>query len=381
MTLEPNIEAGLKIISDFIAQEAQKALDERERAIITGCLQGLTYEQIQQKTAILRGLSVEYISRYLAHRLWKKINKVIEKTVIADQKIKVSKNKLWYFIEKIDELQNTNNQQDIYSFPPQVLEGQLLKNRYEIAEYLFDRDLTERHFLAIDRDLGNKACLVVQLKSGSLSVQNRFQREAKILDQLGKNQQIPQLLAYFPEERYYYLIYEYVEGTPLTNLFLEGQLWQETQVISFFQDILQVLEIIHQHNLVHRNLNPDNLILQPDGQIILIDFATVKPIDDSKVSSSFARGMKGYIPAEQLMGITTPASDVYAIGKIAIHALTGIHPWKLKIDRNTGNAIWRNQAQVNSSLADLIDAMVDFHFAQRYQTATEVLTALSNVDI
>jgi eukaryotic-like serine/threonine-protein kinase len=227
--------------------------------------------------------------------------------------------------------------------------------------------------------LGNQPCWVVQLVSGSPSIQNRFAREASILSKLGNHQQIPQLLAYFTEERYYYLIYEYIEGEPLTNRFMEDQPWQETEVVLFLQDILSVLEFIHQHGLVHRNLNPDNLIQQPDGKVVPIDFATVKQIDDSNSSNSFARGMKGYLPAEQLRGITISANDIYAIGNIAIHALTGVHPCQLKVDRSTGNTLWRDLVEVNSKLADLIDGMVCYYFPQRYQTATEVLTILKDL--
>jgi eukaryotic-like serine/threonine-protein kinase len=378
MTLESNSKAGLKMIVDFIDREVKETLDEREQAIIIGCLDGLTYQEIKQRSAILRGVTVEFISRFLAWRLWKKLNDILDRSAIASKQIKVSKNRLWYLVEEIANLEIISNELEINSFPGILLEGKILRERYEITEYLYDRNLTERHFLAVDRDLGNKTCLAVQLVSGDRSVQNRFNREAAILASLSKHQQIPELLAYFEEDRYFYLVYEYIEGEPLTNKVITGTPWQENQIKFFLQDILPVLHFIHQHGVIHRNINPDSLIQRSDNKISLIDFATVKKIDNnSSISANtFSEGVRGYVSSEQLMGIPTLTSDIYAVGKIAIHAATGIHPCQLKINRNTGNTIWRNYSQVRDRLADIIDKMAYNYFPQRYQSATEVLKDL-----
>lgn len=379
MIREANIEAGLKIIINFVAHESERILDDQEIAIVSGCLAGLTYKEIKQEFAIFATLSVDYISRYLAYELWKKLNEILSSSTIASKNIRVNKNKLWYAIEEISNSKIINNYLEIDLLPSKFFEDKLLRDRYKITEHLLDRDLTERHFQGIDSDLGNRACSVVQLVPGSPSILNRFEREAGILSKLGNHRQIPQLLAYFTEERYYYLIYEYIEGEPLTNRFTEDKPWSEAEVIFFLQDILSVLQFIHQFGLVHRNLNPDNLIQQPDGKVVPVDFATVKHIDDGNISNSFARGMKGYLAAEQLRGIITPATDIYAIGSIAIHALTGVHPSKLKVDRLTGNLVWRDRIEVNSALANLIDGMVCYYFPHRYQTTNEILTILKDL--
>jgi eukaryotic-like serine/threonine-protein kinase len=145
-------------------------------------------------------------------------------------------------------------------------------------------------------------------------------------------------------------------------------------------NLLTALEFIQQKNVIHRNLNPDNII-RSGNQLVLIDFATVKEINqgcNSISQSTFAQGMAGYIPPEQHMGITTFASDIYAVGKIAVHALTGIHPRQLKINPQTANTVWRNQAQVSDRFADIIDRAISHHFPQRYQSATEMLESLND---
>lgn len=385
MTRKANIdiEAALQLLIDFVSQESQETLNEQEQAIIVGCLEELTYKEIKEQSAILRGLTVEFIARCLAYKLWKKLNQVVNQSTKINKKIKVRKNQIWYVVEEIANLQITNQQLEIESLPANLLENKLLKGRYEITEYLFDRNAIERHYLAIDRDLGDRPCLVVQLLPESSIILKRFEREAVILSQIGNHPQIPQLLAYFTEERYYYLIYEYIEGEPLTNLFLENTPWQEREVQSLLLSLLPVLEFIQQRNVIHRNLNPDNIICSGD-KLVLIDFANIKAINNPSNSISqntFAQGMIGYMPAEQHMGITTFSSDIYAVGKILIHALTGIHPLKLKINPQTANVVWRHHAQVSDRFAEIIDRAVCHNFPNRYQSAAEMLQSLNELAI
>jgi serine/threonine-protein kinase len=82
------------------------------------------------------------------------------------------------------------------------------------------------------------------------------------------------------------------------------------------------------------------------------------------------------MPAEQVRGLPRPNSDIYALGIIAIQALTGLHPKQLLEDLDTGEIIWQHQADVSTELACILNKMVGYHFKQRYQSAAEVLEAL-----
>jgi serine/threonine-protein kinase len=378
---ERDITTGINIIDAFVKEHTGDNLTSLELAIITGCLNGFTYQQIEQTQPALRSYSVDYISRNLAYDLWKKLTAIVAQAPEIEKTFKVNKNQLWYLVEQINQAQNIENIEPIIP-PHQTMEGRILRGRYEIEEHLFDRDSGERHFRASDRDFGGKSCLVIQRCHQTIKVKQQFEREANILSQLGGHPQIPQLLAYFAEEQYLYLIYEEITGEPLTTKLLTGEPWQEREVKFFLRNILTVLELMQNNNIIHRNLNPDNIIIT-EHNLVLIDFATVKEtkLNSNSISqNTFAQGKIGYMPAEQLMGITSFASDLYAVGKIAIHALTGIHPRKLKIDRQTANPIWRKQAQVNDDFADIIDLAITYHFSQRYQSATQMLESLNNLD-
>ena len=371
-----NFDEGLQIIEDFVARYDDQGLDPREKAIIHGSLRGLTYEVIKESYAILQ-YTVEYISRNLAPDLWNRLTDVVERSSI-EPKFRVMKKNLWYLVEQIIDIGFDSDSMSIVS-PSQPMEGRILLDRYKIEEHLFDRDSGERHFRSSDRCLGNKQCLIIQRCNQTSRIQQQFEREAEILSKLGHHPQIPQLLAYFKEGQNLYLVYEQISGQPLTELLTRP--WIESAVILLLDDLLNVLEFIQQSNVIHRNLNPDNII-KIDDRFTLIDFATVKEIkhpNQTISQSTFAGGMKGYMPPEQLMGFTTLASDIYAIGKIAIHALTGIHPRKLKIDSQTGNLIWQDRIRVSDFLAEVINRATHYHFLERYQSAAEMLKILNDL--
>jgi len=94
------------------------------------------------------------------------------------------------------------------------------------------------------------------------------------------------------------------------------------------------------------------------------------------VCSSDLGTKRDYMAPEQQNGTPLLCSDIYAVGIVAIQALTGLHPARLPVDYNTGNIVWRNNAQVSQTFADILDKMVCFSFPNRYQSAAEALQAL-----
>lgn len=269
--------------------------------------------------------------------------------------------------------------------------GNTLASRYKIVKHLGAGGFGQT-FLAQDTQLpGKPLCVVKQLKPQSndpstLQVARRlFDTEAKILYKLGDYDQIPRLLAHFEENREFYLVQQFIEGKELTQEMTLGQRWSEVQVIALLQDILKTLAFVHQENVIHRDLKPANLIRRRmDGKIVLIDFGAVKEIIPKSTNSAgqsgftVAIGTRGYMPSEQAKGKPKLSSDVYAVGVIAIQALTGLDPGRgqLPEDSKTGEIIWRNYAQVNPKLANVLDKMVRHDFRQRYPSAAEALQAL-----
>ena len=251
-------------------------------------------------------------------------------------------------------------------------------------------------FLATDIHLpGTPLCVVKQLKpkandTSTLEAAKRlFDREAQTLYRLGNHSQIPRLLAHFEQEGEFYLVQEFIEGQPLNQEITTGIQKSEAYVIAFLQEILQVLAFVHRQNVIHRDIKPANLIRRiKDNKIILIDFGAVKEVrsQTSKSHDDYTQtvvvGSPGYMPNEQMAGTPYFSSDVYAVGMIAIRALTGIHPKDIEIDSQTGELSWRRLApDVNPELAEMLDYMVRYDFRDRYPTAVQTLEALQSLPV
>ncbi|MBD2683289.1 MULTISPECIES: serine/threonine-protein kinase [Nostoc] len=272
--------------------------------------------------------------------------------------------------------------------------GKILDGRYEIISKLGEGGFGAT-YLAIDRKLPDKDQCVVKHFSpkatdiNTLSHARRlFETEAKVLNRLGNHDRVPRLLAHFEEDQKFYLVQEFVDGYDLSREINRNKQWSEEKVIALLQDILEPLEFLHQHHVIHRDIKPSNLMRrQEDGKIVLIDFGAVKQISSQgmniqgQMTATVVVGTPGYIPSEQSQGQPRLCSDIYAVGIIAIEALTNLNPMQLPRDHLTGEIIWRDQAKVSSGLAQIIDKMVKYDFRQRYQSATEVLQALQELKI
>ena len=258
--------------------------------------------------------------------------------------------------------------------------GQVLDGRYEITAQLAEGAFGKT-FLAKDtRRPGEPICVVKQLKLAAVTVARRlFKTEAESLEKLGKHDQIPQLLAYFQENREFYLVLEYIAGHPLTDELKPGKPLEEAQVMSILLDLLAVLADVHADNVIHRDIKPDNIIRRDaDKKLVLIDFGAVKKIVSQSINptSTITIGTLGYMPPEQMEGKPQLSSDVYAVGMVAIQALTGIHPTQLLKNSQTKEVIWRDKARVSPELAGVLETMVYYNYQQRYPSAKEALAAI-----
>lgn len=271
-----------------------------------------------------------------------------------------------------------------------MLPGQILRNRYKIIKPLASGSFGIT-YLAEDLDLpDHPLCVVKNLRQSQSQEELQafikyFNKEAKALYRLGREySQIPQLFAHFEEGGEFYIVQEYIDGHDLSLEIFSGNKLSEAKVTQLLKEILEVLTIIHNKNIIHRDIKAQNLMRRnSDGKIVLIDFGTVKEISQLKVNpqeltnSSFIVGTHGYMPIEQLNGYPKLSSDIYAVGMLGLYALTGIRPQELPKDPITFEVIWRNRVSVSPFLANVLDKMVRCNSYERYQTAGEALQALT----
>jgi serine/threonine protein kinase len=271
--------------------------------------------------------------------------------------------------------------------------GQLLDGRYQVLQVLGGGGFGQTYIAQDTHRPGFPKCVVKHLKPVTRSpeflktARRLFTSEAETLEQLGNHDQIPRLLAYFEDNQEFFLVQEFIEGHTLKAELFPNQRLTEDQVIQLLQQVLGILQFIHSHNVIHRDIKPDNIIRrQQDGKLVLIDFGAVKQFQTQLLTvtghtgATIIIGTPGYMSTEQGQGKPRPNSDIYSLGMIGIQSLTGLYPINFEEDPDTGEISWQHQANVSSELASVLSKMVLHHFKQRYQSAAEVLRVLKHFD-
>jgi serine/threonine protein kinase len=271
--------------------------------------------------------------------------------------------------------------------------GRLLDQRYQVVELLAKGGFGHTYIAQDTRRPGNPTCVVKHLKPATNdqnflpTARRLFKREAETLEKLGNHDHIPRLLAYFEENEEFYLVQEFIAGHPLSWEMRPGAKWSEDQVIYLLQEVLSILEFVHNNEVIHRDLKPDNLIRRnSDNKFVLVDFGAVKQVKmyslmtpEQLKNETIPIGTPGYMPSEQAQGRPRPNSDIYALGIIGIQALTGLKPNQLGEDATSGEIIWQHHAQVSDELAAILSKMMRQYYKYRYQSAAEALKALSSI--
>ena len=270
------------------------------------------------------------------------------------------------------------------------MSDELIGGRYRVIDCLRTTGFCETYIAEDTHIPANPPplCVVKKLQPQSTedsflkTARKMFYNEAKILYKLNKHPQIPGLLAHFDERNEeFYLVQEYIEGKDLSESeIVPDNRWSEDRVRQFLIEVLEILDFVHQNNIIHRDIKPSNLIRRAsDGKIFLIDFGAVKEITNMTLTEgqenvlTVAIGTPGYMSSEQKMGSPRFNSDIYALGITAIQALTGIHPDRLPRDRDTMEINWRDCApECSDDLAYVLDKMIRNDFVQRYRNVREV---------
>lgn len=209
--------------------------------------------------------------------------------------------------------------------------GQILSDRYQIKQQLSCSPVRET-WLAVD--LQDSSQVVVKLLTFGAAVGwenlKLFEREASVLKQLD-HPQIPKYRDYFCiDERglWFVLVEDYIPGCSFQELLARGRKFSELEVQDIAKSALQILIYLHEQNpsVLHRDIKPSNLILGEDDSVYLVDFGAVQDRAAVAGATFTVVGTYGYAPMEQFGGRAVPASDLYGLGTMLIHLVTGISP-------------------------------------------------------
>jgi eukaryotic-like serine/threonine-protein kinase len=218
-------------------------------------------------------------------------------------------------------------------------------------------------------------------ESNSVLIRAMFEATGSIAYRVGHHPQIPSIVAKFEEDGHRYLVREYIEGELLSQVLIPGTIWSQTQVFDFLMDLIGVLCFVHSFNYIHQDINPHNIIRRnDDGRFNLIGFSAVKDLGniDLNIPANYPVNCNNssYTPYEQEHNLPQFNSDIYAVGAIAIQALTGKFP--IERDPDSYEFQWQDNLNIDPRLLKIIDRMVRPDYRNRYQSGVEVLADLQS---
>lgn len=198
---------------------------------------------------------------------------------------------------------------------------------YEIVE-LLGRGGTGTVFHARDKFLGIDVALKVVNRDlvEKPGVLESFKDEARITMQLS-HRCILRLYGFHVYNGCYYIVMEQVRGRPLRDIILEGGALSTETACRILQQVGSALGYAHAHNVVHKDVKPENVYLTEAGELKVIDFGSAV-LRDASQEDGYVVGTPEYMPPEQLRGeVVGPPADVYALAIMTYLMLMGCYPF------------------------------------------------------
>lgn len=207
--------------------------------------------------------------------------------------------------------------------------GHLLGGRYKIISVLGEGGMANV-YLAEDIILQRKVAVKVlrlDLQKDPQTIQ-RFQREALSTSELS-HPHIVSILDVGTDGNCHYLVMDYVDGFDLEEYIQHNNPIPLPKVIDIMDQILSAVALAHKHNVIHRDLKPQNILMDKKGNIKIVDFGIAIALNQSTMTqTNTAMGSVHYMSPEQARGsMATKQSDIYSLGIILYKLLTGTVPF------------------------------------------------------
>ncbi|MBK9142152.1 MAG: serine/threonine protein kinase [Candidatus Melainabacteria bacterium] len=190
------------------------------------------------------------------------------------------------------------------------------------AIYLVEAELPDGKRTCVLKEAALPSVCEPEVKEQALE---HFAREARILAELD-HPRIVKIFDYFVEQDRHYLLMDYLEGHNLRTLVLEQGAQSEGRTLKWAKEMAEIVSYLHNRvpPVMHRDLTPDNFIIEKDGSISLIDFGASNTFIGTVTGTMV--GKTAYMPVEQFRGRATLKSDIYALAGTLFFIVTGRDP-------------------------------------------------------
>lgn len=206
--------------------------------------------------------------------------------------------------------------------------GRVFNNRYQLTERIGIGGMAEV-YRAQDRVLGRLVAVKVMLPQYASDPEftQRFRQEAAAAANL-QSPYIVNVYDWGQDEGIHYMVMEYVRGSDLKTAITQRGAINQRKVAEIGAQVCKALSVAHNQDIIHRDIKPQNIMVQPDGNVKVMDFGIARAKNSMKQQTSAVLGTAHYISPEQAQGKElTPASDIYSLGVVLYEAATGKLPF------------------------------------------------------
>ena len=184
----------------------------------------------------------------------------------------------------------------------------------------------------------------------------KFEEEAHILRKLAGHKGVPKVFEMIEIKNKRAMIQEFISGKTLYEV-IEREL-EEVEIESVVIQLADVVAHSHDIGIIHRDIKPGNVIVQPDGTIKLLDFGTAKELREKETSET-STGTRPYMAPEQIMGKSQRRSDVWALGVVMYVLYTGMFPFYHEVEKVLMDIIIRVPPSPPSKYNEEIDPGIE----------------------
>lgn len=258
--------------------------------------------------------------------------------------------------------------------------GSLVDGKYKILNKIGQGGMSVVYLAMNER--ANKQWAIKEVRKDGVQnfevVKQGLIAETEMLKKLS-HPNLPSIIDVIDGDGTFLIVMDYIEGRHLESVVKEYGAQSQEDVIEWAKQLCDVLSYLHSRKspIIYRDMKPSNVMLKPDGKVMLIDFGTAREFKENSVADTTCLGTQGYAAPEQYggHGQTDARTDIYCLGATLYHLLTGHNPGEPPYEMYPIR-YWN--PELSSGLEEIILKCTQKNPDDRYQNCGELLYALEH---
>lgn len=258
--------------------------------------------------------------------------------------------------------------------------GSIIDGKYKILNKIGQGGMSVVYLAMNER--ANKQWAIKEVRKDGVKdydvVRQGLIAETDILKRLN-HPHLPSIIDVIDRDDTFLIVMDYIEGKSLDYWLKKDGAQPQEKVVEWAKQICDVLGYLHSRKppIIYRDLKPANVMLKPDGQIMIIDFGTAREFKETSIEDTSCLGTQGYAAPEQYggHGQTDARTDIYTLGATMYHLLTGHNP---SLPPYEMYPIRRWNPALSSGLEKIVLKCTQRNPNDRYQNCAELMYALEH---